>query len=184
MVGAIWPLSVGANQCWVPVGWVPIWETAAGGTIATLVRNQGRLQWCPIARKGLESMQYDMKCVILSSMLTLRIVCCSVTCVFLACKVEEFNVSIYQFVANIKGILHNLNRIFLQFKFVPTFIFMVCRWNCTPYIFLFVSIHFVAHTWALFSVRPHKICVINLGDVNRIEYPSTTEIALWSEQQL
>lgn len=27
----------------------------------------------------------------------------SVTCVYLACKVEEFNVSIQQFVANIKG---------------------------------------------------------------------------------
>lgn len=29
--------------------------------------------------------------------------CCRVTCVYLACKVEEFNVSIMQFVSNIKG---------------------------------------------------------------------------------
>lgn len=29
--------------------------------------------------------------------------CCSVTCVYLASKVEEFNVSISQFVANVKG---------------------------------------------------------------------------------
>lgn len=28
---------------------------------------------------------------------------CRVTCIYLACKVEEFNVSIQQFVANIKG---------------------------------------------------------------------------------
>lgn len=28
---------------------------------------------------------------------------CRVTCVYLACKVEEFNVSIIQFVSNIKG---------------------------------------------------------------------------------
>lgn len=31
------------------------------------------------------------------------VVICRVTCVYLACKVEEFNVSIIQFVANIKG---------------------------------------------------------------------------------
>lgn len=32
------------------------------------------------------------------------LICCRrVTCIYLACKVEEFNVSIIQFVANIKG---------------------------------------------------------------------------------